>query len=364
MKAIALRIGADHVELIDIPEPALEEGQVMIKAVRSGICGTDREMVQRKALDVPPGEDFLVLGHEGFGQIVDTRGDTGEFRKGDYVVPLVRRGCGRCNACNNGHADYCYTGLHTERGIHFQHGFFSEYYSDRPQYLAKAEPEAADVAVLTEPLGVSVKASETTLHALERVKFDGWYSQQGKIEKVLVGGHGPIGMLGMMLFHSMGFDVYVAGRRPEDDFQRDLIESIGVRYLRTDTGEVDQFVEEHGGFFMILEATGLSELTFDLARYLGRNGALMLTGVPRHSKRIEIDGNDWMARLVRTNQIIVGSVNQCPGCFDRALVALGRFKELYPKVMSRIITSRFRPEEHEQAFAGKGKDEIKVVIEF
>lgn len=364
MKAIALRKGADRVELIDMPEPVLEEGQVMIKAIRSGICGTDREMVQRKVLDVPPGEDFLVLGHEGFGQVVDTRGDTGGLKKGDYVVPLVRRGCGRCNACNNGHADYCYTGLHTERGIHFQHGFFSEYYSDWPQYLAKADPDVADVAVLTEPLGVSVKASEIALRALERVKFKGWYSQQGKVEKVLIGGHGPIGMLAMLLFHSMGFEVYVAGRRPEGDFQRSLIESAGITYLRTDTGEIDQFVEKHGGFLIIEEATGLSELTFDLARYLGRNGALILTGVPRHSKRIEIDGNEWMARVVRTNQIVIGSVNQCHGCFERALLALRRFKELYPQVMDKIITSRLKPEDYEQAFAGKAKDEIKVVFEF
>ena len=118
------------------------------------------------------------------------------------------------------------------------------------------------------------------------------------------------------------------------------------------------------GLDLIFEATGLSELTLRLAGYLGRNGVLVVTGVPRGPKEVRIDANSLMAQLVRTNQAIVGSVNACPGCFRRALAHLAEFKSRHPAVMPQIITSRFPPEHYQPAFAGKSRDEIKVVIEF
>jgi threonine dehydrogenase-like Zn-dependent dehydrogenase len=369
MRAIALRRGASAVELIEVPRPELKEGQVLVRAIRSGVCGTDREMIQRQALDAPPGEDFLILGHEGFGEVVEVRGLSarggreGDLKPGDLVVPIVRRGCGECNACNTGHPDYCYTGRHTERGLHREHGFFSEYYSDWPQYLVKVAPGLADIAVLAEPLSVSEKAYMVAMQVLDRVRFAGAYSQPGKAERALVAGHGPIGLLALLLLHSEGWETHVVGRRPEGDFQRELIESIGVRYLESGE-EIDDFVKREEGFLLIFEATGLAEITFRLADYLGRNGVLVLTGVPRGPKEICLDANSLMAQLVRTNQAIIGSVNACAPCFSTALHRLAEFERRYPAFTSRLITSRFPPEQYAPAFAAKGKDEIKVVIEF
>jgi len=362
MKAIALRRGAEQVELVEMPEPTLGDGEVMVQAIRTGVCGTDREMIRRQAVDVPPGEDVLVLGHEGLGRVVDTRGDVGGLAPGDLVVPIVRRGCGRCNACNTGHPDYCFTGRYTERGIHRQHGFFSEFYADRPEYLVRAAPEIEDVAVLGEPMSVSVKAAGIALAFQERVRFEGAYSQPGARERVLVAGHGPIGMLGLLLFRVSGFDVWVLGRRGPDDPQVTMIEGIGARYVHTD--DIDDLVAETGGFFIIFEATGLSDVTFRLAGYLSRNGVLLLTGVPRGPKAIRIDGNTLMASLVRYNQAIIGSVNACAGCFESALASLGRFKRDYPDFMQRLFTSRYSLTAWQQAFAPKRRHDIKVTVEF
>ncbi len=362
MKAIALRRNAENVELIEMPEPVLRDGEVMVQAVRTGVCGTDRELIQQKKVDAPPGADFLVLGHEGLGRIVDTRGDVGHLKKGDLVVPVVRRGCGRCNACNTGHQDMCFSGQYTERGIHRAHGFFSEFYADRPEYLALARPEIEDVAVLGEPMSVSVKAVGIALEFQNRVRFNGVYSRPGVRERVLVAGHGPIGMLGLMLFIDTGFDVWVLGRRPPGDTQVVMIESVGAHYVRTE--EVEAEVRRNGGFFIIFEATGLSEVTFQLANYLSRNGVLLLTGVPRGPKEIQIDGNTLMASLVRFNQAIIGSVNACASCFGDALGALGRFKREHPDFMQRLFTSRYPLAEWQGAFTGKGHDDIKVTIEF
>jgi len=351
--------------MVEMAQPEPQHGQVLVQAIRTGVCGTDREMTLRRIVDAPPGEDFLVLGHEGFGRIVAVRGDVGNYRVGDLVVPVVRRGCGECNACNTDNADMCFTGKYAERGIHKQHGFFSEYYADFPRYLAKASPDIEDVAVLGEPMSVSVKATGWALSFQERVRFNGAYSQQGKHENVLIAGHGPIGLLATFLFlANTDFNVYVLGRRPKGDPIVAYVEDIGARYLNSENGEIEDFVKSYGGFFVIFEATGLSALTFKLAQYLGRNGVMILTGVPRVSQTIEIDGDAIMASLVRYNQAIIGSVNACRGCFQDSLKQLARFKEIWGEKFTRIITSRYKLRDYKEAFGGKRPDDIKTVIEF
>ena len=71
MQAILLRQGAKQVELAEVPDPQPQPGQVLIQALDTGICGTDREMISRQIVDVPPGEEYLILGHEGLGRVVE-----------------------------------------------------------------------------------------------------------------------------------------------------------------------------------------------------------------------------------------------------------------------------------------------------
>ena len=364
MQAILLRQGAKQVDLAEILDPTCQPGQVLVQALETGICGTDREMIQRQTVDVPPGQDYLVLGHEALGKVVQISSGQSALKVGDLVVPIVRRSCGQCNACNTGNVDYCYSGKYTERGIHKQDGFFSTYYADWPSYLVKVPDDLQDLAVLAEPLSVTVKAAQIAESLLRRVKFGGYYSQLGKRERALVAGHGAIGMLGSLLLLEQGFEVYVLGRRPKGDFQRTLIEQSGISYLDATANQTQQLVERNGGFLLILEATGLSEVTFQLANYLGRNGTMVITGVPRGPRTVQIDGNTLMANIVRTNQAIVGSVNACADCFGQALQYLSIFKKKYPHLMSKIITARYSPAQFREAFAGKGRDDIKVVIDF
>ena len=68
MKAVGLRVGAEAVELLEVPEPSPGPGQIKIRSIRGGICGTDREIIRRKIPDVPPGEgeeDNVVLRQWG-----------------------------------------------------------------------------------------------------------------------------------------------------------------------------------------------------------------------------------------------------------------------------------------------------------
>lgn len=365
MKAIALRKGAESPELVEVPKPVPVAGEVLVRTVRAGLCGTDREIIHRKIPDAPPGEDTLILGHEALGRVVEVAPDTEtDLTPGDLVAVMVRRGCGKCNACLTGHVDYCYTGEYTERGIHKVHGFFAEFFVDAPQYLVSVPDDLEDLGVLAEPMSVSAKAHEVALRMMGRVCFDGACSFRGRREKALVAGHGPIGMLAAMMLAVEGYNVSVLGRRPAGDFQRTFIESFGARYLDVTQDEDRTVAEAEGGFFLIIEATGLAELTFRLPRLLSRNGILVLTGVPRGPNEICLDGNTLMAGLVRFNQTMTGTVNASPHDFETGLRYLRVFKETFPASAAGVITGRYTLDNWQAAFAQKRRDEIKAVIEF
>ena len=96
MKAIAVLPGKpDSTHLVELPRPDLEDvanGRgVLVKVLRVGLCGTDREIIAVEYGAAPPGYDFLVLGHESFGVVEQVGPKVTELAPGDYVVARVRR---------------------------------------------------------------------------------------------------------------------------------------------------------------------------------------------------------------------------------------------------------------------------------
>src|ERR687886_608729 len=96
MKAIAVYPGKPNsVHLAELPEPSIEEipdGRgVLVKVLRVGVDGTDREINAAEYGAAPEGYDFLVVGHEGFGRVEAVGANVTFLRPGDYVVATVRR---------------------------------------------------------------------------------------------------------------------------------------------------------------------------------------------------------------------------------------------------------------------------------
>ena len=96
MKAIAVIPGKPNsIHLRDAPKPMVEEvpdGRgVLVKVLRVGVDGTDKEINAAEYGAAPTGDDYLILGHESFGQVEAVGANVREFKPGDYVVPSVRR---------------------------------------------------------------------------------------------------------------------------------------------------------------------------------------------------------------------------------------------------------------------------------
>src|ERR671936_103386 len=97
MKAIAVYPGQPNsLHLEEVPEPRLSDipdGRgVLVRVLRVGVDGTDKEINAAEYGEAPPGERFLITGHESFGQVVEVGPNVPDtIRPGTYVVATVRR---------------------------------------------------------------------------------------------------------------------------------------------------------------------------------------------------------------------------------------------------------------------------------
>ena len=97
MRAIAVTPGeAGSIHLEDVPKPSVgdvPEGRgVLVRVLRVGVDGTDKEINAAEYGAAPPGHDFLIIGHENFGVVEEVGPNVPDtIRPGTYVVASVRR---------------------------------------------------------------------------------------------------------------------------------------------------------------------------------------------------------------------------------------------------------------------------------
>ena len=122
MKAIAITPKEKNsARLVEMDKPAtveIKDGRgVLVEVLQVGACGTDREINNGEYGVAPKGSDFLVLGHENFGRVVETGENVKELSKGDFVVATVRRPFGHSIYDTIGQQDFTTDDEYWERGI-------------------------------------------------------------------------------------------------------------------------------------------------------------------------------------------------------------------------------------------------------
>src|SRR5262249_35425110 len=140
MQALAVFPSDKNLQLVEIPQPRLQDATSVLLRVREvGLCGTDGEISSFEYGSPPPGSDHLILGHESLAEVVEVGRDVQNLRPRDLVVAMVRRPCAHpeCRPCRAGRSDFCITGDFTERGIKEADGLLTEYALDDAEYLVK-----------------------------------------------------------------------------------------------------------------------------------------------------------------------------------------------------------------------------------
>ena len=174
MKAIAVVPGTPNsVHLADLEKPSLSDipgGRgVLVRVLRVGVDGTDKEINAAEYGAAPEGYDFLVIGHEGFGQVEAVGPNVTFLQPGDFVVATVRRpGTSLYDAI--GLQDMTTDAQYFERGINLRHGYLTEHYVEDEEFVVKIPQGLEDVGVLLEPMTVAQKGITQAYEIQRRLK--------------------------------------------------------------------------------------------------------------------------------------------------------------------------------------------------
>jgi threonine dehydrogenase-like Zn-dependent dehydrogenase len=356
MRAVTVTPGlAGSLRVLDIPDVQPVAGEVVVKVLQGGLCGTDAEITAGLYGEAPPGCAYLVLGHENLG-VVESAPAGSSLLAGDLVVSTVRRPCPeRCLPCRAGENDMCLTGHYLERGIQALHGFMSERYVEDPQHVVHVPSRLRAIAVLVEPMTVAQKALEQTFRIQGRMR---WAPRQA-----VVLGAGPVGILAAAAMRIRGLEVTVVSREAEGSARDALLREAGIAYVSTTRTPIDALPRRLGAIDLVLEATGAAAVIAPAISILGRDGVCVLASVTEVGRKSEIDLGEWNRQMVLGNRLVFGTVNAGRRHFEAAVRDLETAEERLPGWMGRLITRRLPFTEAARALR-REPAEIKTVLDF
>jgi threonine dehydrogenase-like Zn-dependent dehydrogenase len=362
MRAVVTRPGTTRAWVADIPEPTLENpDDIVVEMLRVGVCGTDRHVMARPIGDgrgLPGGADYLVMGHEAVGRVVQLGSGVRSLRVDDVVVPTVRRGCGECAACAVGQADLCFTGRIRERGIVGLHGFLAERIVEREENLIRVPKDLAQVAPLVESLCTPEKALRRIANARAHLPVgEPLYG----VRRVLVTGAGPIALLAVMALRLRDIPTWALARSPADSPAVRLIERAGATYVPLQEVDLERPAQRLDAFDAIIEATGAVELSVGMLGALAPNGVLDLVGGAAERKAVPIQASAFGA-MVGRNLTLLGSVNANNDDWLAAVHDLGEMRRMFPGAVEALITHTFGMDDVDVAF-DRVPGQIKAVID-
>ena len=364
MKAIAVYPGQPHsMHLEEVAKPSVTDvpgGRgVLVEVLRVGVDGTDREIDAAEYGQAPPGESFLITGHENFGRVVEVGDDVpSHIRPGSYVVATVRRP-GASIYDRLGLQDMTLDDVYFERGINLRHGYLTEYYVEDADFVVPLPDTLREVGVLLEPISVAEKGIHQAFEIQRRLKV--WEPRRAAVL-----GSGTIGLLTVLALRLRGIETVCYSLRPAPYRNSDLIEELGGRYVSTDEATLVEASGRYGPFDLIFEATGFSPIVFEAAEALGKNGVLVLASITGGHRTAEVPADTINQGFVLGNKVMVGTVNASRGDFERGVDDLVKAEAHYPGWLSKLLTTPVRGLENYSELRRRlteDDDAIKVYLE-
>jgi glucose 1-dehydrogenase len=364
MKAIAVHPGKPNsIHLRQIEEPdvaAVHDGRgVKVKVLRVGVDGTDKEINAAEYGAAPPGDDYLVTGHESFGVVVEVGENVPTtIRPGSYVVASVRRP-GSSIYGKIGLQDFTTDDVYYERGINLLHGYLTEYYVEDHQYIFPLPANLAEVGVLLEPTTVAEKGINHAYEIQRRLKV--W-----KPRSACILGSGTVGLLTALAARLRGLEltVYSLPRKPNRNAK--LIEQLGGVYVSSQDATLADAAADRGPFDLMFDATGFSPIVWEAAEVLGRNGVLVLASITGGDRKAEINSDAINQSFVLGNKVMVGTVNASPNDFRTGVDDLIKAEAIFPGWLRQLLTTPIEGLENYQQMIRElteNRDAIKVYVE-
>lgn len=350
MKALVLEeIG--KLEYKDVPKPEPSEGEVLVKVMAAGICGSDIPRAYKDGAHNMP----LILGHEFSGCVEAVGAKVSERWAGKRVgvFPLIP--CRKCGPCLNKQYEMCrnYDYLGSRRN-----GGFAEYVAVPEQNLVEIPDSVSyEAAAMLEPMSVAV-------HAMTRSMI---VSAQAAIN-IAVCGLGTIGTFLVSYLLDAGYkNILVIGNK---QFQHETMKKLGIpdeNYCDSRKDDARDFLMDHtkgAGVDAFFECVGSNEVASLAVEATAPAGRVCFVGNP-HSDMTFEKNVYW--KILRNQLTITGTWNSsflgndAPG--DDWHYVLKRLQNgsMDP---SKLITQRFSLEHIRKGFElmrDKSEDYIKVM---
>jgi threonine dehydrogenase-like Zn-dependent dehydrogenase len=340
--------------LADVEKPRPRRGELLLRVMEVGVCGTDMDIISGFYGEAPAGSLYLVLGHESLSRVEDAGPGVHGFKRGDLVVPTVRRNCAEnCLNCRNNESDMCLTGHYKEHGIKGLHGFASEFAVTDSRFVVKLPEALSEAGVLLEPLTIVEKGiNQVFLMQHARMKW--------KPTKALVLGAGAVGLLATALLRLRGLEVSTVARKPQDSVKAKLVASTSASYVDSEETPLSSMENR---FDIVFEATGASSVALEAQNLCDANGVVSFVGIYR-SKVATEDAGRVFTNLVLGNRLYFGSVNANISYFKQGVQDLMGMSRRWNGFLERIITERVPVSEWEKAYSPRGEDDVKTILQF
>lgn len=146
--------GARDIRVSEVEEPEPGKGDVLIRVIACGICGSDvHGYLGITGRRIPP----MIMGHEFTGIVADTGEDVNDISKGDRVTVYPTRFCGSCSFCKTGLTNLCIN--RTVLGVMDVNGAMAEYVVVPKNTIIKLPNNIDPIqGTMLEPLGVVYRA--------------------------------------------------------------------------------------------------------------------------------------------------------------------------------------------------------------
>jgi threonine 3-dehydrogenase len=281
MTALVKKEARPGLWLEDVPVPRIGISDVLIKVLRTGICGTDVHIYQwdawaKKTVPVP-----LVIGHEFVGEIVEVGSNVKDFHPGEIVSGEGHVVCGHCRNCLAGRRHLC----KDTKGIGVNRpGAFAQYIALPMSNVWVHDPQIPrDVQAIFDPFGNAV-------HTAFQFDLLG--------EDVLITGAGPIGiMAARVVRHAGARYVVVTDINPYRlELARKMGATLAVDARQTSLADAQKQLGMKEGFDVGLEMSGSPNAFRDMLANMCHGGKIAMLGIP--TQELAIDWNTVVFNMI------------------------------------------------------------------
>ena len=336
---VAMYYNNKDVRLEELPKPKIGLGEILIKVMASGICGSD--VMEWYRIKTAP----RVLGHEITGEIVEVGEGVKRYKVGNRVFVSHHVPCNKCHYCLNGHHTACET-LHK---TNYDPGGFSEFIR-----VPKINVESG-VYVL--PKEVSFEEG-TFIEPLACVLRGQRLAKIGKNQTVLLLGSGISGLLHIQMTKLLGANKVIA--TDINEYRMKMAKKFGADFVIDATEDVPTKVKELNDNRLadrVIVCTGALSAAYQALKCVDRGGTILFFAVPEPGKDVSIPMNEFW----RNEITVMTSYGAAPDDLKEALELISKRKVN----VHDMITHKLSLAETGKGFqiVAEAKESIKVIIE-